>query len=145
MKNRMLISELEPDAYQAMFGLEGYLEAAELSSSLKELVKIRASQINHCAYCIQLHTAQARKSGETETRIYALSAWRESPLFTDKERAVLAVTEEVTLIADGGLSEQSYQNALEHIGEHGLAQCIIQIATINAWNRIAVSTHMLHE
>ena len=83
--------------------------------------------------------------GETEHRIYALSAWKESPLFSDEERAVLAVTDEVTLIADAGLSVETYQRALEYLDENALAQCIMQIVTINAWNRMAVATHMHHE
>ncbi len=145
MENRIKIDELEPSAYQAMFGLENYLGSIEFDSSLKEIVKIRASQINGCAYCIQMHTEQARKSGETENRIYALSAWKESPLFTDIERVVLAVTEEVTLISASGLSKETYDKAISLLGENGLAQCIMQVVTINAWNRIAVATHMVHE
>ncbi len=142
MNSRINIQGLEPDAYQAMFRLEKYLGSTDLNPQLKELVKIRASQINGCAYCIQMHTAQARKQGETEARIYALSAWRESPVFTEQERAVLALTEEVTMISEHGLSTETYEGALEALGENGLAQCIMQIVTINAWNRMAVSTKM---
>jgi len=104
MKTRININDLEPDAYTAMFGLEKYLGSTGLDPALKELVKIRASQINGCAFCIQMHTEQARKLGETEQKIYALPAWQESPLFTDTERAVLALTDEITLISDQGLS-----------------------------------------
>jgi len=145
METRININSLEPKAYQAMFGLEKYLSSVELDPTLKELIKVRASQINGCAYCIQTHTEQARKQGETEQRIYALSAWRESPVFTAEERAVLALTEEITLIADQGLSDATYEQALELLGENGVAQCIMQIVAINAWTRIAVSTHMRHE
>ena len=145
MKNRIDISQLEPNAYQAMLGMEKYLSGIELNATLKELIKIRASQINGCAYCIQMHTEQASKQGESAQRIFALSAWKESPLFTDEERAVLAVTDEVTLIAGSGLSTETYDIALEQLGEKFLAQCIVQIVTINAWNRLAVATHMRHE
>ena len=117
MNSRINIQGLEPDAYQAMFRLEKYLGSTDLNPQLKELVKIRASQINGCAYCIQMHTAQARKQGETEARIYALSAWRESPVFTEQERAVLALTEEVTTISEHGLSTETYEGALEALGE----------------------------
>lgn len=145
MENRINISDIEPGAYQAMLGLEKYIESVILDPGLKELIKIRASQINGCAYCIQMHAEQARKSGETENRIYALSAWKESPLFNELERAVLGVTEEVTLISENGLSKSTYANALSLLGENGLAQCIMQVVTINAWNRIAVATSMKHE
>ncbi len=145
MEDRIKIGELEPNAFQAMFGLEKYLGAVDLDPRLKELIKIRASQINGCAYCIQMHTEQARKQGETEQRIYALSAWKESPLFTEKERAVLALTEEVTEIRKVGLSSAAYGKALEALGENGLAQALMQIVAINAWNRMAVATHMRHE
>ena len=118
--------------------------ASDLDSRVRELVKIRASQLNGCAYCIEMHTAAARKLGESEQRIYALSAWRESPLFSDTERAVLALADEVTLISEDGLSDETYGRALEHLGEHGTAQCIMQIVTINAWNRMAVSTRLSH-
>lgn len=144
MKNRIDINTLEPNAYKAMFGLEGYLGDIALEASLKALIKMRASQINGCAYCIQMHTQEALKQGEKEQRIFALSAWKESPLFTDTERAVLALTEEVTLIANGGLSTEVYESALAILGEKILAQAIMQIVTINAWNRIAVATHMVH-
>ncbi len=145
MSNRIDINSIEPNAYKAMFGLEKYLRATELKPILKELIKIRASQINGCAYCIHMHTAEAMKQGETEQRIFALPAWKESPLFNDTERAVLQLTEEVTLIANGGLSPESYASALSVLGEKILAQAIMQIVTINAWNRIAVATQMVHQ
>jgi len=145
MKKRININALEPNAYQSMLGLEKYSSSIDLEPSLKELVKIRASQVNGCAYCIQMHTEQARKQGETEQRIYALSVWKESPLFSNKERSILALTEEVTRISVQGLSKATYENALEHLGEKKLAQSIMLIVISNAWNRIAVSTNMQHE
>ncbi|NQZ50573.1 MAG: carboxymuconolactone decarboxylase family protein [Moritella sp.] len=144
MTNRININELEPAAYQPMFGLEAYLSATDLEPKLKELIKIKASITNQCAYCVQMHTEQARKQGETEQRLYALSVWQESPLFTDTERAVLALTEEVTLISASGVSDETYSRCLALLGEHTLAQCIMQIVTINMWNRIALATKMQH-
>ena len=145
MATRIKIHEVEPDAFQAMFGLEGYVSATELDSNLKNLIKVRASQINGCAYCIQMHTEHARTAGETERRLYAVAAWQESPLFSDLERIVLALTEEITLISEHGLSKDSYEQALTVLGENQLAQCIMQIVTINAWNRIAVATNLIHD
>ena len=144
MGNRIKIQDVEPGAYQAMFGLEKYLSSTDLSPHLKELIKIRASQINGCAYCIHMHTADARKQGESEERIYALPAWQESPLFTEQESAVLALTDEITRIESHGLSNSTYEAALAALGENGLAQAIMQIVVINSWNRMAVSTHMQH-
>ncbi|OUR65903.1 hypothetical protein A9Q79_02665 [Methylophaga sp. 42_25_T18] len=145
METRIQIHELEPDAFQAMLGLEAYITATDLDPSLKKIIKIRASQINGCAYCIQMHAEEARKKGETEQRIYALAAWKESPLFSEIERTVLAVTEELTLISDRGLSKELYNKALAVLGDNQLAQCMMQVVTINAWNRIAVATNMRHE
>ncbi|HJO91043.1 MAG TPA: carboxymuconolactone decarboxylase family protein [Anaerolineales bacterium] len=145
MESRISIGDLEPLAIEAMRGLGKYLGAAKLNVSLCGLIKIRASQINGCAYCIQLHSEEARTQGETEQRIYALSAWKESPLFTSEERAILALTEEVTMISDHGLSKEVYDRSLQLFGDHGLAQYIVQIITVNAWNRIALSTRMRHE
>ena len=144
MSDRIDIDKLQPDAYNAMFGLEKYLGGTELALSLRELIKVRASQINGCAYCIQMHTEQAREHGETEQRLYAVSAWKESPLFSDEERAALALTDAVTRIAEDGVSDEIYDAALEALGTTGLAQSIMQIVTINAWNRIAIATRMEH-
>jgi len=145
MEKRINIIDLEPDAYQAMLGLEKYLGKTTLDVLTKQLVKIRTAQINGCAYCIQMHTQEARKSGESEQRIYALSAWKESPLFTDKEKALLSLTDEITLISKNGLNRDCYEQALQALGENALAQAIMLIITANAWNRIAVATAMRHE
>jgi AhpD family alkylhydroperoxidase len=145
MGKRIDVNELEPGAYKAMLQLEQYLGGTDLTGTLKELIKIRASQINGCAYCIQMHAEDALKQGETQRRIFAISAWKESPLFDETERAVLALTEEVTLISQNGLSADVYDAALSVLGEQVLAQAIMQIVTINAWNRIAVATHKVHE
>ncbi|MGK0250028.1 MAG: AhpD family alkylhydroperoxidase [Oleispira sp.] len=145
MTIRIDIHQLEPKAYQAMFGLEGYLAETDLTPCIKELIKLKASMINKCAYCIQMHSEHARKHGESEHRIYALPAWQESPLFTAEERAVLALTEEVTLISGHGLSHATYQSCLEFFSEPQVAQLIMQVVTINAWNRIAVATKMVYQ
>jgi AhpD family alkylhydroperoxidase len=142
MNQRIVIKEVEPKAYEAMFAFEKYLSRTKLSPIEKHLIKIRASQINGCAYCINMHTKEARELGETEQRIYALSAWQDTPYFTEKERAILALTEEVTLIQQK-VSEKTYQQAARLLDEVSLAQVIMAIIGINAWNRIAISTHLM--
>lgn len=142
MKNRINIGTTAPQAYKAMLGLEGYLAHISISKTLKELIKIRASQINNCAYCIDMHSKDALKSGETPQRIFLISAWREATkFFTEEEQTVLEMTEEITLISQKGLTEATYQKALQHFSEVQIAEIIMVIVTINAWNRIAVSTH----
>jgi len=144
MQQRLNIKLLEPEAYKAMYVMEQYLSTTNISLILKELIKIRASQINGCAYCIQMHTKEARNGGETEQRIYALSAWWESPLFTEQEKAALAMTDEITKISKRGLTEDTFQKVRENFDEKTIAQLIILINSINSWNRIAVATHMFH-
>jgi AhpD family alkylhydroperoxidase len=126
-------------------GVEDYTRTAELPSSLRELIKIRASQINGCAYCIDMHTEDAIEGGETPRRIFALSAWKESPLFSEEERAVLQLTEEVTRISNHGVSDETYNTVLKYYSENQLAQILMQIVVINSWNRIAVSTNQIYE
>ncbi|HEY5391076.1 MAG TPA: carboxymuconolactone decarboxylase family protein [Hanamia sp.] len=141
--DRISIKDLEPNAYKAMLGLEQYIRNSQISPLLLELIKIRASQINCCAYCIDMHTQEAVKIGETQRRIFALSAWKESPLFTEDERAVLQLTEEITLISKDGVSNETYDKVIKAYGENGIAQIIMQIIIINSWNRIAVSTKQI--
>lgn len=140
MENRIDIQEFEPKAYEAMFALEHYLHSSQLTKTHLELIKIRASQINGCAFCINMHTADALKQGETSQRIFLLNAWRETTLFTEEERAILAITEEVTLISQNGLSDKTYQEAEKLFDGNYIAQIIMAVVTINAWNRIAIST-----
>lgn len=142
MENRINIQKVEPAAYQAMFGLEKYLSTSKVDPILLELIKMRASQINGCAFCLNMHSADARKLGETEQRLYLLNAWRETTLFTKEEEAVLALTEEVTRISNH-VSDETYNNAASLFGEHELAQIIMAIVTINAWNRIAISCKLM--
>ncbi|WP_343535023.1 carboxymuconolactone decarboxylase family protein [Pedobacter sp.] len=140
MKRIDLLS-LEPNAYKAMFGLESYLQNTSLQKSHYELIKIRASQINGCAFCLDMHTKDALKIGETQQRIFLLNAWRETSLFTDEEKTLLELTEKITLIHQGGVSDELYEKAVNTFGENYLAQIIMAIVAINGWNRIAISTH----
>jgi AhpD family alkylhydroperoxidase len=144
VQDRIRIDQLEPISYKPLFGLEEYLNNTGIPPTLRNLIKLNASIINKCAYCIQMHTEQARKTGETEQRIYALPAWQESLLFTDVERAVLQLTEEVTQISVTGVTDETYNCCIELLGEKKVAQCIMQIVAINTWNRIALSTKMYH-
>lgn len=141
MSKRINIYNLEPEAYKALREFEKYLAASKLNPLLKELIKIRASQINGCAYCINMHTRDARKLGETEQRIYALSAWWDTPYFTEEEQAVLALTEEVTRISNR-VSDETYNRAAKVLDEHALAQVIMAIIAINSWNRISITTRL---
>ncbi len=140
MNTRLNIATLEPQAYKAMYALEAYLAATGLTKTQKELIKIRASQINGCAFCIDMHTKDALKNGETTQRIFLLNAWRETDLFTEEEKVLLAITEEVTLVHQHGLTDETYAKAQQFFDETRIAQIIMAIATINAWNRIAISS-----
>lgn len=141
METRVNILKTAPEAYKAMMGLEKFLASTALNPIHKELIKIRASQINGCAYCINMHTRDARKMGESEQRIYLLNAWRETQLYSEEEQAILAMTEEITLIQNH-LSKATYDNARRLFDEEYIAAIIMMITTINAWNRIAISTEM---
>lgn len=141
----MDIKAIEPNAYKAMSGMEQYIRSSKLPPLLREMIKIRASQINGCAYCIDMHTQEALKLGESQRRIFALSAWKESPLFTEEERAVLQLTEEVTLISKSALSDETYNKAIKFFGENEVAQIIMQVIIINSWNRWTISTNQIFE
>lgn len=141
MSNRIQINKADPAAYKAMLAMENYVEHTGISTAHKDLIKIRASQINGCAYCINMHTIDARKAGEAEHRIYALNAWRETPFFDEEERAILALTEEITLISNK-VSDETYNKAASLFEPQYLAQLIMAIITINAWNRIGITTQL---
>lgn len=145
LNKRISIKDLEPEAYKAMLAMESYVKTIEVDPKLKELIKIRASQLNGCAYCVDMHTEHAIKVGESERRIFALSVWKESHLFTDDERAVFQLTDEVTLIAAHGVRNKTYDTIVNFFGEKITAQIIMQIVLINSWNRIAVSTKMIYK
>ena len=139
MPARINFPKVAPEAYMAMRGLEAYLRQCGLEKSLLELVKTRASQLNGCAYCIDMHTKDARAHGETEQRLYALSAWRETPFFSDRERAALAWTEAVTLVADAPIEEEDYDAAREYFDEKSLVDLTLAIVAINGWNRLSIA------
>ena len=139
MKPRMNFFQAAPETVNALMALENQVASSGLEQSLIELVKTRASQINGCAYCINMHTQNARKHGETEQRLYLLNAWREAPVYTDRERAALAWTDAVTLISDTHAPEDVYQEVRAHFSEAETVNLTMLIATINAWNRLAIS------
>ncbi|WP_128330813.1 carboxymuconolactone decarboxylase family protein [Apibacter sp. HY039] len=145
MDTRLNMSKLEPEAYKIMYSFEKYLDNSEITMTHRELLKIRASQINGCAFCLDLHTREALKTGETQKRINLVGVWREVPFFTKEERIILQLTEEVTLINKKGVSDETYEEALQLLGEKYLAQILMAITIINSWNRIAISTKMLPE
>lgn len=131
-----------PDAYKAMLTLSGSVNKAKITPIQKQLIKIRASQINACAYCLDMHTKEALHVGETQQRIFLINAWRETDLFTPEEKVILAITEEITLIHKQGVSDSTYEEAEKYFSEEEISHIIMSAALINAWNRIAVSTHL---
>ena len=142
MKQRVNINQLQPQAYKAMYQLEAYLATTQLTVVQKDLLKIRASQINRCAFCIDMHTKDALKNGETMQRIFLLSAWQETNLFNETEKLLLSITEEITLIHQRGLTDETYVKAEKVFDNEFISQTIMAVVIINAWNRIAVSTNM---
>jgi AhpD family alkylhydroperoxidase len=139
VKMRLEPAKVSPAAYHAMRGLESFVsKSSKLEVSLLELVKMRASQINGCAFCIDKHSKDARVNGETEQRLFALSAWRETTFFTNRERAALAWTEALTLITEGRASDELYAEVRQEFGEEELVNLSLAIITINGWNRLAV-------
>lgn len=142
MESRINVSKVDPKAYEAMIGLEKYLAQSGLDKKLYELIKTRASQINGCAYCINMHTRDAMHLGETAQRLFLLDAWRETTLFSEKERAVLALTESMTLITDGHVPDEIYTAAANQLSPNELAAVIMAVVAINGWNRIAITTRL---
>ncbi|MGF1430061.1 carboxymuconolactone decarboxylase family protein [Kitasatospora sp. LaBMicrA B282] len=138
---RLALEKLAPDFYRALFQTSQAAETG-LDPVLAELVKIRASMINGCAFCIDMHTTDARRAGEAEHRLHALSAWRETPHYTAKERAALALTEAITLLTEGHVPDAVHQEAAAQFDEEELARLIATIAVINTWNRVAVATRL---
>jgi len=139
MISRMKIEQAAPGALQAMLGLEKYLHDCGLEASLLGLVKMRASQINGCAYCLDMHSKEARAAGESEQRLYLLNAWRESPFFSVRERAALEWTEALTKITEGHVPDEVYTLVREQFKEKELADLSLAIVAINSWNRLAIS------
>jgi AhpD family alkylhydroperoxidase len=138
MTQRMNYTQASPDGFKAIYGLQQYVENCGLEHPLLELVKMRASQINGCAYCLDMHSKDARAAGETEQRLYVLNAWREAPFYSDRERAALAWTEALTKIADGPVSDELYAEARKQFSEKELTDLSLAIIAINGWNRLAI-------
>lgn len=139
MKQRLNYQTVAPEALKGMLELEKYVGSSGLEHSLYELVKLRASQINGCAYCIDMHSKDARQAGETEQRLYALSAWKETAFYTERERAALAWTEAMTLISENDMSDALYEEVAQHFSEKEMMALTMAIVAINGWNRLAIS------
>jgi AhpD family alkylhydroperoxidase len=138
----MTLPTAAPGAYRALSGVEAYLRACGLEHSLIELVKVRASQINHCAFCLDMHSKDARKAGETEQRLYLLDAWREAPFYSEREQAALAWTEHMTRLSSDGAPEEAYQRLRAVFSDTEIANLTVLIGMINLWNRVGVGFHM---
>jgi len=144
MTPRIDLFKSAPDAIKAMMGLETYVRASGLPTSLMELVKMRASQLNGCAFCLDMHSRDARKHGETEQRLYLLSAWRESPLYSESERAALAWTEALTRLPETGVPDDVYDGLTRHFSEAEIVRLSMLIVAINGWNRLNVGMRAVH-
>ena len=139
MKPRIDVTKVDPKAYQAMAGLETYIHQSSLEKPLLELVKMRASQINGCAYCLDMHSKDARAAGETEQRLYELNAWRETPFYSDRERAALAWTESLTLVSQTHVPDEAFEEVKKYFSEAEIVALTLAVVAINGWNRIAIS------
>ncbi len=139
MKPRIDFYRLSPDGYKAMLGLEHYLSNSKVERKLLHLIKLRVSQMNGCAFCLDMHWKDLQVEGESEQRMYSLDAWRETPYYTDRERAALAWAEAVTNITDGHAPDELFEEARQHFSEQELADLTLAVATINSWNRISIA------
>ncbi|MEU0564629.1 carboxymuconolactone decarboxylase family protein [Nonomuraea sp. NPDC005983] len=145
MTQRMNVGKLAGPAYKAMAGLDAFVSDSTLPKPLLELVWLRASQINGCVYCVDTHSSDAKQAGESDARLHAVAVWQEAPFFTDQERAALAFTEAATRLSTDDVTDEIWEQASRHFTEEELAALIVAVATINAWNRIAVPTRMTPE
>ncbi len=143
MEARFNYVKSAPGVFKAMLGLGEYLQECGLEESLINLVHFRASQINGCAYCLDMHSKDLRAAGETEQRLYSLEAWRECPYYTDRERAALAWKEAVTLVADGRVPDEVYENVRQHFSEKELADLTLAVVAINGWNRLNIAARIV--
>src|SRR5262249_13387076 len=139
MTPRIAYHKADPDTLKAMLGLQACVNESGLEHSLLELIKLRASQLNGCAYCIDMHTKDARAQGETEQRLYALDAWRETPFYSERERAALAWAEAVTLISEGHVPDAVYEEARQQFSEEELVKLTFALVAINGWNRLSIA------
>ena len=144
IQKRVNVKNLEPEAWKALMEIDHHLSRGNIDQKLRELIKIRASQLNKCAFCLEIHTKDAITIGESERRIFAISAWQESPLFTDKERAVLQLTDEVTKISTAGVLEETYREITQYFSDKEIAELLLGISHINFLNRIGVATKLVH-
>jgi AhpD family alkylhydroperoxidase len=144
MRQRLNYPKASPPVYQALLALQTAVDKSGLDKALLELVKIRASQINKCAFCLHMHTRDARKAGESEERIYLLEAWRESPLYTERERAALAWTEALTLLPQTGAPDDVYAQVAAHFSEPEIVNLTLAVGAINLWNRFGVGFRLVH-
>ena len=139
MKSRTDYAQVAPDSVKALYGLENYVKQSGLEPGLLDLVKTRVSQINGCTYCLDMHTKDARARGETEQRLYALDAWRETPFFSERERAGLAWAETVTRVAETHVPDDVFEHARQHFTEKELVDLTLATVAINSWNRLAIA------
>jgi len=139
MEQRIDFREVKPGALQAMYGLENYLSGCGIEASLLHLINMRVSQINGCAYCLDMHSKDLRATGETEQRIYLLDAWREAPFYTDRERAALAWAESVTLVSQTHVPDEEFAEARKHFSPAELGDLTLAIVAINGWNRLSIA------
>lgn len=139
MTQRMNYYEIAPDAMKIMMEMEKYTKKSSIERKLRELIKIRASQINGCAYCINMHTADAKKMGETEQRLYCISAWRECTFYSDAEKVAIELTEHITLIPEKRVPDELYKRVRKHFDEKAYVDLVILINQINSWNRISIA------
>lgn len=137
---RKLFIEAYPEGFKAMKTLSDFVTNSGLDKTLQELIKLRASQLNGCVFCLDMHVTDARKMGFSDQRLFTLTAWHDSPFFTEKEKAVLALTDAMTLVAEEGVPDEIYDDALEQLGETDLAKAMMAIAVINSWNRFQIAT-----
>jgi AhpD family alkylhydroperoxidase len=138
-QSRISLGKVARESYRALAALD---DSVDFDPTLRELVKLRASQINGCAFCVDMHSRDALAGGEDERRVWAVAVWREAPFFDERERAALALTEAMTRLPDAGVPDEVYEEAARHFDEHELGQLMFAIITINAWNRVGVTTHL---
>jgi AhpD family alkylhydroperoxidase len=144
MKQRLQFFAKAPELMKAVATLNQAVEKCGLERSLLHLIKLRASQINGCSFCVDMHSREAREDGESEQRVFLVSAWKESPLYSERERTAFAWTEAVTMISDAGVPDALYEKALKHFSEEELTKLTVAVGMINVWNRLCVSFHALH-
>jgi AhpD family alkylhydroperoxidase len=139
MEQRFDLSKVVPAGFRAVFGLETYVQGA-LDHTVLHLIKVRASMVNGCAFCLDMHTTDAMKEGESAQRLFGLAAWRESPFYDERERAALALTDAVTAIGEDGVPDEVWDPVVEHFGPEGAANVLLAIGTINLWNRLTITS-----